>query len=116
MTATPIPAHEAAPVDQPDSLFAALDQRVIDEGSERWVSSVLGIHGDECEWWIDLASPADASANVIVHVSRRASLGHILAALRCWRRSDEPRAQLIHVMCMRRRGESVRGAELRRRR
>ena len=78
--------------------FEALDQRVIGQGHGSWVASVLGVHGDERDWWVDVASAANPTANVVLRLSRRATVFHAVAALRRHRPRTESCAPVIDVM------------------
>ena len=79
-TATYIP--QAAPTDiEADGLFAALDQRVIDDGIARWTAFVLGIYSDGRDRWIQVASGAGTTTKVLLRMSRRATAEHAAAAL-----------------------------------
>ena len=78
--------------------FEALDQRVIGRGAGQWVASVLGVHGDDREWWIDVASAANPTANVVLRLSRQATVFHAVAALRRHRPRTESCAPVIDVM------------------
>src|SRR5688572_15025600 len=82
-----------------DALFAAIDHQVIGHGAERWVASVLRIHADERDWWIDVATAADPSVSVVLRVSRRATAVHAVAALHDWRPGHAARSR-INVMCV----------------
>jgi len=81
-----------------DELFMALDRRLIGEGVESWVAAVLRIHDDERDWWIDVATAADASVNVILRLSRRATAAHAVVALHEWRPSHGSHLRVINVM------------------
>ena len=83
--------------------FAALDQRVIGRGPNRWTASVLrvlcvSLRGDDREWWIDVASAANPAANVVLRLSRQATVFHAVAALRRHRPRTESCAPVIDVM------------------
>ena len=83
--------------------FDALDQRVIGRGPNRWTASVLRVHpvslqGDDREWWIDVASAANPAANVVLRLSRQATVFHAVAALRRHRPRTESCAPVIDVM------------------
>lgn len=78
--------------------FEALDQRVIGRGSARWVASVLRVHGDDREWWIDVARAGHPSANVVLRLSRQATVFSAVAALRRHRPRTESCAPVIDVM------------------
>jgi len=78
--------------------FEALDQRPIGRGSHRWIASVLRVHGDDREWWIDVATAANPAANVVLRLSRRATVFHAVAALRRHRPCTESCAPVIDVM------------------
>jgi hypothetical protein len=81
-----------------DALFAALDHRVIGEGVESWVAEVLRIHHDGRDWWIDVASATDASVDVVLRLSRRATAAHAIAALQEWQPVEEQHTRIIDVM------------------
>src|SRR5688572_11794994 len=58
-------AHDdQAAVSEADALFAVLDQTPIGDGLDRWTATVLQIHADERNWWIDVATAPDNSVNV----------------------------------------------------
>lgn len=93
------PIHEQqASISGAHEWFEALDQRVIGRGSTRWVASVLRVHGDDREWWIDVARAGDPSANVVLRLSRRATVFSAVAALRRHRPRTESCAPVIDVM------------------
>jgi leucyl-tRNA synthetase len=96
--ATTASAPDRLHVSEADELFAALDRRVISKGVTSWVVAVLRIHYDEREWWIDIASDADASMNVIIRASRRATAAHALAALHAWHPDTQQPTPIIDVM------------------
>src|SRR5688572_16743709 len=79
-TATYIP-HAAAADLEADGLFAALDQRVIDDGIARWTAFVLGIYSDGRDRWIQVASGPGTTTKVLLRMSRRATAEHAAAAL-----------------------------------
>jgi hypothetical protein len=78
--------------------FEALDQRVFGQGHARWVALVLRVHGDDRDWWIDVATTANAAANVVLRVSRHATVFHAVAALRRHRPRTQSCAPVIDVM------------------
>ena len=78
--------------------FAALDQRVIGRGPERWTASVLRVHSDDREWWIDVGRAGNPAANVVLRLSRQATVFHAVAALRRHRPRTESCAPVIDVM------------------
>ena len=78
--------------------FAALDQRVIGRGPDRWTASVLRVHSDKREWWIDVGNAVNPAANVVLRLSRRATVFHAVAALRRHRPRTESCAPVIDVM------------------
>ena len=96
--------HEHQPsITGANQWFEALDQREIGRGPGRWIASVLrvhgvSLHGDDREWWIDVASAADPAANVVLRLSRRATVFHAVAALRRHRPRAESCAPVIDVM------------------
>jgi hypothetical protein len=77
--------------------FEALDRRVIGRGRGHWVASVLGVHRDDREWWIDVARAGNPSANVVLRLSRQATVFHAVAALRRHRPRTESCAPVIDV-------------------
>lgn len=91
-------AADRTSLGEADELFVALDRRMIGEGVESWVAAVLHIHGDERDWWIDVATAADASVNVILRLSRRATAAHAVVALHEWRPSHGSHPRVINVM------------------
>ncbi len=78
--------------------FEALDRRTIGRGAGRWMASVLRVYGDDREWWIDVASAANPAANVVLRLSRQATVFHAVAALRRHRPRTESCAPVIDVM------------------
>ena len=94
---TPTHEHQAS-INGAHEWFEALDQRVIGRGSARWVASVLRVHGDDREWWIDVARAGNPSANVVLRLSRRATVFSAVAALRRHRPRTESCAPVIDVM------------------
>ena len=94
-----ITRHEAQPaITAERDWFEALDQRVIGRGHTRWVASVLRVHGDDRDWWIDVANTADPAATIVLRVSRQATVFHAVAALRRHRPRTESCAPVIDVM------------------
>jgi hypothetical protein len=63
--------------------FEALDQRVFGQGHARWVA---------------VATTANAAANVVLRVSRHATVFHAVAALRRHRPRTQSCAPVIDVM------------------
>ena len=92
-------AHDQTAVTEADALFAALDQTPIGDGLDRWTATVLRIHADERDWWVDVATSSDNSVNVILQLSQRASAAHAVAALRTWRPGSARRSVVLKVMC-----------------
>jgi len=91
--------HEHQPaITAANEWFDALDQRVLGRGPERWTASVLRVHGDGRDWWIDIATAANPAANVVLRLSRRATVFHAVAALRRHRPRTESCASVIDVM------------------
>jgi hypothetical protein len=78
--------------------FEALDQRAFGQGHARWVATVLRVHGDDRDWWIDVAATGNPAANVVLRVSRQATVFHAVAALRRHRPRTESCAPVIDVM------------------
>jgi len=99
IASTTTPRHEELPsITAASQWFDALDRRVIGRGHESWVASVLGVHGDDREWWIDIASAANPTANLVLRLSRRATVFHAVAALRRHRPRTESCVPVIDVM------------------
>jgi hypothetical protein len=97
-SAAPERHDEQSSITAANEWFEALDQRVIGQGGARWVAAVLGVHGDDRDWWVDVASAANPSANVVLRVSRRATVFHAIAALRRHRPRTASCAPVIDVM------------------
>ena len=99
---TPGQRHEQQPsITAASEWFEALDQRVIGRGQQSWVANVLGVHGDDRDWWIDVASAANPAVNVVLRLSRRATVFHAVAALRRHRPRTGSCAPVIDVMRIR---------------
>ena len=99
MIAVRTPNHDHRPVlTGAHDWFEALDRRVIGRGPGRWVASVLRVHKDDREWWIDVARAGEPSANVVLRLSRQATVFHAVAALRRHRPRTESCAPVIDVM------------------
>ena len=97
--ATAAQRHEELPsISAAIEWFEALDQRVIGQGQARWTTSVLGVYQDDRDWWIDVASTTDPARNVVLRLSRRATVFHAVAALRRHRPRTESCAPVIDVM------------------
>ena len=91
-------AHEhQTSINGANEWFEALDQRVIGRGPGQWIASVLRVLGNDREWWIDVASAANPSANVVLRLSRRATVFQVVAALRRHRPRTESCASVIDV-------------------
>ena len=92
--------HDELPpgISEANGWFEALDQRVIGRGQDRWVASVLSVHGNDHEWWVDVANATNPSATVVLRLSRRATVFHAVAALRRYRPRTESCAPVIDVM------------------
>ena len=96
---TTIHRHEGQPsITDAREWFEALDQRAIGQGNNRWIASVLRVHGDDRQWWVDVASAANPSANVVLRISRHATVFHAVAALRRHRPRTESCAPVIDVL------------------
>ena len=87
--------HES--VDEAAAWFEALDQKVIGRGEQSWTTSVLSVRRDDRDWWIDVATASDPSANIVLRLSRRATVFHAIAALRRHRPRIES-AAVVEVM------------------
>jgi hypothetical protein len=98
-TASPLrERHDEKPsITAANEWFEALDQRVIGRGHGRWITSVLGVHSDDQDWWVDVANAANPAANVVLRLSRRATVFHAVAALRRHRPRTESCAPVIDV-------------------
>ena len=96
-----IPLESQPAITEAHGWFDALDHRVIGRGREQWIASVLRVHGDRHDWWIDVASAANPSANVVLRLSRPATVFHAVAALRRYRPRTESCAPVIDVVRVR---------------
>ena len=99
-TATSTPPPVAADLDA-DGLFAALDQRVIDDGIGHWTAFVLGIYNDGRDRWIQVASGPQTTTKVLLRMSRRATAEHAAAALRRAHESHICEPPVVDVMRLR---------------
>jgi hypothetical protein len=99
-TATYIPQGATTDIEA-DGLFAALDQRVIDEGGARWTAFVLGIHSDGRDRWIQVASGPETTTTVLLRMSRRATAEHAAAALQQAQQASVCEPPVIDVMRLR---------------
>jgi hypothetical protein len=79
-------------------LVAGIEGRLVRSHSRSWVASVLGIHGDERWWWIQVAPEDDASASIVVRCSHHAKPDHITALLRTWQPSTALSLRVMSVM------------------
>jgi hypothetical protein len=64
-----------------DRWFAALDQRLIDVGAERWRAHVLGIHGEGGELWIQIAQAHEPDRGLVIHCWQTQAVDEVLAAV-----------------------------------
>jgi hypothetical protein len=82
-----------------DRLFAQLDDRRIETGSNSWVVRVSGIHMVQGSAWVQI-SPADhATWSVVLHLSPQATADHAIAALTVWSRTPVlDRPLVVEVM------------------
>lgn len=80
------------------SIVTALEgQRVL--GSSRvWTARIQGVHGNEREWWIQLAPEGDDSAGVVLRCSRHATPAQASAALRQWSPKRATSIRILKVM------------------
>jgi hypothetical protein len=91
--------HEHQPsIAAANEWFDALDQRVLGRGTDRWTAAVLRVHGDDQDWWIDIATAANPAANVVLRLSRQATVFHAVAALRRHRPRTVSCAPVIDVV------------------
>lgn len=81
-----------------DGLFAALDQRVIDDGLSRWTAFVLGIYHDGRDRWIQVASGPGTTTKILLRMSRRATAEHAAAALERALAASECAPPVVDVM------------------
>lgn len=65
-----------------DRWFAALDQRLIDTGAERWRARVVGIHEEDGELWIQIAAEGKPDCDLVIHCWRWQPVDQVLGALR----------------------------------
>jgi hypothetical protein len=99
-TATYVPHAAVAEIDA-DGLFAALDQRVIDDGIARWTAFVLGIYTDGRDRWIQVASGPAATTKILLRMSRRATAEHAAAALQRAQEATVTEPSIVDVMRVR---------------
>ena len=98
MLAVRTPSHDHRPsLTDAQEWFEALDRRVIGRGAGQWMASVLRVHNGDREWWIDVARVGDPTANVVLRLSRQATVFHAVAALRRHRPRTESCAPVIDV-------------------
>ena len=64
-----------------DQWFAALDQRMIHVGAERWRAHVLGIHGEGGELWIQIAQAHEPDRGLVIHCWQTQAVDEVLAAV-----------------------------------
>jgi hypothetical protein len=64
-----------------DRWFAALDQRQIGSGDERWTAQVVAVHHEADGLWVQVAPVSDLSATILIHVSAATSLDEVLDTL-----------------------------------
>jgi hypothetical protein len=79
----------------PDSWFTALDNRMIQTGSETCLAWVVGIHASRTSLWIQLACGDDPDLNVVLHVDAWTTLGDVLDRLEQEPPTGEP-LEVIH--------------------
>ena len=97
-TATFPPAQPAST--DADRLFDSLDQRLVGQGTDRWLALVTAIVSDGRDWWIQVSS-GDSVTQVVLRVSRWARTSHILAALQAYEPSGWSHPPVIDVMRVR---------------
>jgi len=80
-----------------DGLFLGLDRRRLKKNGA--LVEVLGIHLSRGATWMQLSIADGPHEGVLVHVPRRATLDHVVAALNAWAATPEgQRSHVIHVM------------------
>ena len=87
-------------VDRPqaDRLFAGIDHRRVEAGARSWIAVVLGIHANDTDLWIQVATQDNPSNSVVLRLSRWATVDHALNALRTCAITDETQPRIIPVM------------------
>jgi hypothetical protein len=65
----------------PDLWFTALDNRMIETGSETCLARVVGIHASTSSLWIQLSYSDDPDVNVVLHVDAWTTLREVLERL-----------------------------------
>ena len=83
---------------QADRLFAGIDHRRVEAGTRSWVAVVLGIHANDADVWIQVATQENPSNSVVLRLSRWATVEHALNALRTCAITDETQPRIIPVM------------------
>jgi hypothetical protein len=68
-------------IDLSDRWFKALDQRRVGSGKEEWEVLVTGIHTSGPDCWIQLASAADETRQLLLCVSSQTTVDDALLAL-----------------------------------
>ena len=77
-TARPMHAMRA------DALFQELDGRELRTGFSRWRASVLGIHMDGDDAWIQLSLVGPSNCSVVLHLLPTAAISGAIDALTSW--------------------------------
>ena len=95
-TATTFPPVNATTAEA-DSIFAALDQRLVGRGSDRWLALVTAVTSDGGDWWVQVCS-TDQTTKVLLRASRWATTAQLVAALERYETSPGPHPPVIEVM------------------
>jgi len=77
-----------------DAWFFALDNRVLQMGTDTCVAQVLGIHISDTGLWIQLACATDAAMAVVLVVSATTRLDDVLDRLR----TDPPSGNPLEII------------------
>ena len=65
-----------------ESLVAALEGRIVHGAHGTWTVAVYGVHLGSDELWLQVGLRSDKEHNLVLHLSRDATVGDALAALR----------------------------------
>ena len=96
----PPPSSVTVPEQQTtsDRWFAALDQRMIHVGAERWHAHVVGIHGEGGELWIQIVPAHQPDRGVVVHCWHMQAIDEVIAALRTARVGSGQSMQIVETL------------------
>jgi phage-related baseplate assembly protein len=79
-------------------IVSALEGQVVPGSSRAWTVRVQGVHGNDRDWWIQLAPDEDDSAGVVLRCSRHATPAQASAVLRQWSPRRARSIRILRVM------------------